>query len=62
MKSWHRDDETKQIIYDRVEEPVGQGLSRHVFNTFEPIVDIQLGCHVDEAEGVNGTNQSIEDE
>ena len=52
----HCDDEAEEVIYDCVQETVEQGFARHVLHTFELVVDVQLGCHVDKSESVDAAD------
>ena len=56
----HRDDETEEVVDDRVQESVEEGFAGHVLHAFQPVVYVQLRSHVDEAEGVDASDQSVE--
>jgi len=62
VQSWHGDDEAEEVVDDGVQETVEQSSARHVLNALEAIVDVQLRGHVDEAEGIDATDKSVEDE
>ena len=58
----HFNDEAEEVIDDGVQEREHQSLVVQVGDAFESVVDVQLGHHVDEAEGVDAANQGVDDE
>ena len=62
MHRRHRNDKAEQIINNRVQKPIKQSFLRHVLHRFQPIIDVQLGSHLDESEHVYAADQSVQDE
>jgi len=58
----HFNDEAEEVIDDGVQERVHECLVVQVGNAFESVVDVELGHHVDEAEGVDAAHQGVDDE
>jgi hypothetical protein len=56
----HSNDERKQVVNDRVEEPVDHCFLGHMLNGLQLVVDVQLGSHLDKAEQIDGTHQGIQ--
>ena len=62
MHCWHSNNEAKKIVNNGVEEPVKESFWWHVFHTLQSVIDVELRSHIDEAEGVDAANESIEHE
>jgi hypothetical protein len=62
VHSWHRDDETEEIVDNCVQKFKGHGFTWHVLYAFHTVVDVELGGHVDEAKGVDAPDHCVQDE
>jgi hypothetical protein len=55
----HSNDERKQVVNNRVEEPVDHCFLRHMLNRLQLVVDVKLGSHLNKAKQIDGTHQGI---
>ena len=58
----HFHQKSKKIINYCIQKSVHQRLIVEVRDRLKTVVDVKLGSHIDEAEGVNATNESVEKE
>ena len=55
----HLNDETKQVVNNCVQKSIGEGSCRHMLNTLQFVVDVQLGCHLNKSKDIDTAYKSI---
>mmetsp|Transcript_35459 Transcript_35459/g.34496 ORF Transcript_35459/g.34496 Transcript_35459/m.34496 type:complete len:307 (-) Transcript_35459:717-1637(-) len=60
MHGGHLNDEREEVVNDSVEESVEEHFLRHVLHRLQSVVYVELGRHLDEAEGVDGSHERVD--